>query len=174
MNQPDIQLVTSKITMLLKVVENIQGVSLKGCFLDIAKLRGFLADSDYSSALSYVIHTQETIASFKLHLDIVQIFEKIERYLLINLLYFERYYQQDMAYIVIDTYEAVSRYSREFQLAMEYEDTEIKRKALNEVIEGLQADPFKGSDMIITLINLLLDSNERVGPLLSRVNKDLA
>lgn len=89
----EIDKATKETFTLIKVVENIHGVSLKGCFLELAKLKVFVEYKDYKSALDFVMNTLETIGSFNPAPDIVQIFERIKQNLLVIIIYSEKDYQ---------------------------------------------------------------------------------
>ena len=160
----EIDKATKETFTLIKVVENIHGVSLKGCFLELAKLKVFVEYKDYKSALDFVMNTLETIGSFNPAPDIVQIFERIKQNLLVIIIYSEKDYQGDLVYIIIDTYTESNLNSRAFQIAVSQDTYEDKENGLKRVIESLTTTPFKGSEMLITLINLIRESTNRAMP----------
>lgn len=164
MTSPEIVKSRKETLTLIKVVETIHSVSLKGCFLELSRLKSFVEEEDYKSALDFVIKTQETIGSFNPAPDIVQIFDRLKQNLLVIILFAEKDCQGELVYIILDTYTEAGINSRDFRHAVSQDDFEGKENGLKLVVDDLKANPFKGSEMLVTLVNLIRESTNRAIP----------
>jgi hypothetical protein len=164
MTSPEIVKARKETFTLIKVVETIHGVSLKGCFLELSRLKSFVEEEDYKSALDFVMETQETIGSFNPAPDIVQIFDRLKQNLLVIILFAEKDCQGELVYIILDIYAEANLNSRAFKVAVSQDVYEDKENGLKLVIDSLKETPFKGSEMLITLINLIRKSTNRAMP----------
>lgn len=160
-----------KVLTLINVVEVIQGVSLTGYFLDIAQWRASIEEKDYATVLKAITQVKTNIDAFNPKPDIVQIFDQIERDLLKAMICSEQDMQSSLGTVVISVYSQSGRFSNDFEREIDSFHYESKGVEFKKIINTLTNNPFKGSDMIITLIDLIIESNERVTKLDSLISK---
>lgn len=151
-----------QIMTLINVVELIQGVSLKGVFLETAKWRAFIADEEFKAVYDYMVELKASLDRFEAKSDIIQMFDKIERDLLKVMICVEHEQQHALATVVISSCQRVGRWTSAFERAIESNYYKTKSSDLKSVINKIEELPFLGSDMVVTLVNMIIESNERV------------
>ena len=160
-----------QIFTLINVVEHIQGVSLKGVFLETAKWRAFIAAEEFKAVYDYMVELKASLGRFEAKADIIQMFDKIERDLLKVMVCVEHEYQKNLSDVAISALNRVGRWTSSFERAIESSHYNSKSGDLKKVIKNIEDIPFVGSDMVITLINMIIESNERVVKLDNLIEK---
>jgi hypothetical protein len=151
-----------QILTLINVVELIQGVSLKGFFLETSKWRAFIAEEEFKAVYDYIVELKASLERFEAKPDIMQMFDKIERDLLKVMICVEHEQQQALATVVISAFTRAGRWTSSFERAIESSHYASKSDDLKSVINKIEDFSFVGSDMVITLLNMIIESNERV------------
>lgn len=151
-----------QILTLINVVELIQGISLKGFFLETSKWRGFIASEEFKSLYDCIVELKASLESTEAKPDIMQMFDKIERDLLKVMICVEHEQQKALSTVVISAFNRVCRWTSVFELAIKSINYKNKDGDLKLVIKKIEDLPFIGSDMVITLINIIIESNQRV------------
>ena len=160
-----------QIFTLINVVEHIQGVSLKGVFLETAKWRALIAAEEFKAVYDYMVELKASLGRFEAKADIIQMFDKIERDLLKVMVCVEHEYQKNLSDVAISALNRVGRWTSSFERAIESSHYNSKSGDLKKVIKNIEDIPFVGSDMVITLINMIIESNERVVKLDNLIEK---
>lgn len=158
----DIQKHVEQVLTLIDVVELIQGDSLKGCFLETASWRLLVKNKEYSRVYRLIADFQMDIDSFSPKPDIVQMFDQIKRDLVKAMIDLEHDEQNSLIKVVLSAYNQVGKSTNDFEKIVSSFYYESKTKNLQKIITSLENTPFKGSAMVVTLINLIIISNDRV------------
>lgn len=154
----------NQIVTLINVVELIQGVSLKGCFLQTAKWRELIVLEDFKAVYDCIVELKASLGRFEAKPDIMQMFDKIERDLLKVMICVEHEQQHALAAVVISACNRAGYSTGVFErtIALEYTYYKGKDDTLKSVVQSIEKSPFLGSDMVVTLVNMIIESNERV------------
>lgn len=167
----DIQKHVEQVLTLIDVVELIQGDSLKGCFLETASWRQLVKNKEYSTVYRLIADFQMDIDSFSPKSDIVQMFDQIKRNLLKAMIDLEHDEQNSLIKVVLSVYNQAGKSTNDFEKIVRSFYYESKTQNLKKIIATLENAPFNGSAMIVTFINLIIISNNRVIGLSNRIKQ---
>lgn len=157
-----IQEQVDQIVTLIEIVEMMQGVRLQGYFLETAKWLRMIAEQDYVAVYDCIVALKARIAIPVGEADIFQMFDKIERDLLKVMVMLEHDQQARMSQVVISAYNRVGRWTSDFEKAVNSFHYEYKERDLNKIVQENKDNPFLGSDMVNSIIQLIINSNYRV------------
>lgn len=157
-----IQEQVDQIVTLIEIVEMMQGVRLKSYFLETAKWQRLIAEKDYNAVYDCIVELKSRIQIPVGEADIFQMFDKIERDLLKVMVMLEHDQQSRMSLVVVSAYNRVGRWTSDFEKAVASFHYESKDLELKKIVQANKDNPFLGSDMVNSIIQLIINSNYRV------------
>lgn len=166
-----IQEEVNQILTLIELIGIMQNVRLKDYFLQTSKWQLLISAKDYNAVYVCIIELKSQLVMRKEESDIFQMFDKLERDLLKVMVMIEHETQARFSLVVISAYNRVGRWTDAFEKAVGSFHYESKSDDLYKVIEKNKSNPFLGSDMVNSIIQLIINSNERVIALDNKILK---
>lgn len=157
-----IQEQVDQIVTLIDLIEIMQSVRLKGFFIETKYWLHLIVQKDFNAVYECIVTLKSRLVRNEDEADIFQMFDKLERDLLKVMVMVEHETQARFALIVISAYNHVGRWTNDFEKAVELSHYENKSVDLSKIIQANEDDPFLGSDMVNSIIQLIINSNYRL------------
>ena len=166
-----IQEEVDQIVTLIDLIEVMQSVRLKGFFLETKHWQNLIVQKDFTAVYDGIVDLKSRLIRNEDEADIFQMFDKLERDLIKVMIMLEHDSQYRFSLVVISACNRVGRWTDTFEKAVASCHYESKSFELYEIMEENENNPFLGSDMVNSIIDLIIHSNYRVIQLENLIEK---
>lgn len=157
-----IQEEVDQIVTLIDLIEVMQSVRLKGFFLETKHWQNLIVQKDFNAVYECIVTLKSRLIRNEDEADIFQMFDKLERDLIKVMIMLEHDLQSRFSLVAISACNRVGRWTDAFEKVVASFHYESKSCDLYEIMEANKNNPFLGSDMVNSIIQLIINSNYRV------------